>query len=61
VAAGAHIEGAIIDKNCRIGPGVRVVNARGLEATEETEFGMIRDHVVVVKKGTTLPPGWTLA
>ena len=29
VGCGTHIEGAIIDKNCRIGRHVRIVNARG--------------------------------
>ena len=33
---GSHIEGAIIDKNCRIGRNVRVVNEQGLENTDET-------------------------
>ena len=29
VGCGTHIEGAIIDKNCRIGCHVRIVNAQG--------------------------------
>jgi glucose-1-phosphate adenylyltransferase len=60
VGPAAHIEGAIIDKNCRIAAGVRVLNSRGLVDTEENPFGMIRDGIVVVPKGTTLPDGWTL-
>jgi glucose-1-phosphate adenylyltransferase len=57
---GAHIEGAIIDKNCRIGAGVRVLNSSGLAHTEETEFGVIRDGIVVIPKNATLPEGWTM-
>ena len=60
VGAGAHIEGAIIDKNCRIGSGVRIINSEGLDATPETDCGLIRDGIVVIPKGATLPAGWSL-
>jgi len=60
IGENTHIEGAIIDKNCCIGRNVRIVNERGLEHTEETPFGMIRDGVVVMAKGTALPDGWKL-
>ena len=53
-----HIEGAIIDKNCRIGRNVRIVNRQGVESTEENEFGMIRDGIVVVTKSAILPDGF---
>ena len=56
----SHIEGAIIDKNCRIGRDVRIINRQGVEATEETLYSMIRDGIVVIPKATTLPDGWTL-
>ena len=59
VGEGSHIEGAIIDKNCRIGRNVRLINHGGPD-TAETPFGMRRDGVYVVCKGTTLPDGWTL-
>ena len=54
---GSHIEGAIIDKNARIGRNVRIINEQGLENTEETPFGMIRDGIVVTAKNTTFA-GW---
>lgn len=60
VGEGSHIEGAIIDKNARIGRNVRIVNHHGIEHTEETPFGMIRDGIVVAAKNTTLPDGWKL-
>ncbi len=60
IGAGSRIEGAIIDKNARIGRGVQVVNRDGVDSTEETEGGMIRDGIVVLPKGSTLPDGWSL-
>jgi glucose-1-phosphate adenylyltransferase len=60
VGPGTYIENAIIDKNCRIGRGVRIDNRDGLQSSEETACGMIRDGVFVTPKGATLPDGWTL-
>ena len=60
VGAGSHIEGAIIDKNCRIGCKVHVANAGKIENSEETAQGMIRDRIFVAPKGATLPDGWKL-
>jgi glucose-1-phosphate adenylyltransferase len=59
VGANSHIEGAIIDKNCRIGRNVRLINPGG-DDREETPYGMLRDGVYVVSKDTTLPDGWVL-
>ena len=39
---------------------MRIVNEQGLEHTEETPFGMIRDGIVVTAKNTSLPDGWRL-
>jgi len=60
VGAGSYIEGAIIDKNCRIGQKARIANTKGIDSTEESDFGMIRDGVVVVPKESLIPNGWTL-
>jgi glucose-1-phosphate adenylyltransferase len=60
VGEGTHIEGAIIDKNCRIGRDVRVINEQGVDHTEETPHGMIRDGIVVMSKNTALPDGWRM-
>ncbi len=60
IGAGSHIEGAIVDKNCRIGRNVRVVNERGLETSEETPEAMIRDGIACVQKGAVLPDGWRM-
>ena len=53
------IEGAIIDKNCRIGRNVRVINDHGVETTAENGPAMIADGIVVVQKGVILPDGWS--
>jgi glucose-1-phosphate adenylyltransferase len=60
VGPGAYIDGAIIDKNCRIGRNVRIKNEKGLDSTDETPYGMIRDGIVVIPKEATLPDGWSL-
>lgn len=58
IGPGTRIEGAIVDKNCHIGAGVEIANVRGVDSAPETEFGMIRDGIVVVPKSATLPDGW---
>jgi glucose-1-phosphate adenylyltransferase len=55
----AVIEGAIVDKNCRIGHDVRIVNERGLQDDErEIDDTTIRDGILVVARAATLPDGW---
>ena len=54
------IEGAIVDKNCRIGCNVRVANDTGEWDSSETPEAMIRDGVIVVTRGALLPDGWEL-
>ncbi|ASV72984.1 Glucose-1-phosphate adenylyltransferase [Thermogutta terrifontis] len=56
----SYIENAIVDKNCRIGKNVRIVNAEGVKDAPETEYCMIRDGVTVIPKGTVLPDNWAL-
>jgi glucose-1-phosphate adenylyltransferase len=60
IGAGAHLEGAIIDKNCRIGCNARIANEKGLETSPETADAMISDGIVIIQKGAVLPDGWTL-
>jgi glucose-1-phosphate adenylyltransferase len=61
IGDGSRIDGAIIDKNCRIGRNVRVDNPSGIESTEESPYGMICDRIAVIPKNVTLPDGWSLA
>jgi glucose-1-phosphate adenylyltransferase len=51
-----HIEGAIIDKNARIGEGV-VITPEGKPANMDGENYYIRDGVVVVPKGAVIKAG----
>lgn len=52
----AVIENAIIDKNARIGRGVRIVNA-GKERERDAANYHIRDGIVVIPKGAVVPDG----
>jgi glucose-1-phosphate adenylyltransferase len=60
IGEGAHIDGAIIDKNCRIAPGARIVNDSGAENTPDNGLAMVRDGIVVVPKETIVPADWRL-
>jgi len=51
-----EIRNAIVDKNARIGHGVRLINARGV-ATETAESYAIVDGIVVVPKDAVIPDG----
>ena len=52
-ATNSVIEGAIIDKNARIGRNVKVVNQRGTADSEEHPTHVIRDGVVVIPKAAS--------
>ena len=56
IAPGCEIEGAIIDKNARLGPGVIIQPfPRGTEI--DRQEWVVRDGIVVVPKSTALPAG----
>jgi len=55
IGAGTRVEGAIVDKNCRIGCNVRIFNSQNLDRTEETPYGMVCDGIVVVPKDAVIP------
>jgi glucose-1-phosphate adenylyltransferase len=56
IGAGCQIEGAIIDKNTRLGPNVTIRPfPRGTDIN--LEDWVVRDGIVVIPKGTTLLPG----
>jgi len=61
IADNARIEGAIIDKNCRIGNNVTITNPKNVQDSEEFSFGMIRDGVICIEKEAVLPDGFSLA
>ena len=53
------IEGAIIDKNARIGDGV-VITAEGKPGNVDGENYYIRDGVVVIPKGAVIQAGTSI-
>lgn len=61
VGEGSIIEGAIIDKNCRIGKNVTIrLPDPSIENQDFGEKVVVRDGVIVVKKGAVIPDGWSM-
>jgi glucose-1-phosphate adenylyltransferase len=56
VGDGSVIENAILDKDCRIGRNVRIVNQQRLDNYEGENY-VIRDGIVVVPKATAISEG----
>ncbi|TCZ73941.1 glucose-1-phosphate adenylyltransferase [Flaviaesturariibacter aridisoli] len=59
IGARCHIQNAIIDKDCRIGDDVRITGGTHLEDGDHPLY-TIKDGIVVIKKGSVLPNGFTL-
>jgi len=55
-----HIEGAIIDKNARVGPGVRILPFPPGAEMQGPDW-VVRDGITVIPKNTTLAPGTLIA
>nr|WP_320133666.1 glucose-1-phosphate adenylyltransferase [uncultured Holophaga sp.] len=56
IGKNCHIEGAILDKNVRVGDGSRIMPfPRGMDL-DHGSF-VVQDGIVVIPKGTILPPG----
>jgi glucose-1-phosphate adenylyltransferase len=58
IGDGTQIEGAILDKNCRIGAGVKIISRNGLAS--EYPPVVIQDGIIVVPKDAIVPNGWSL-
>ena len=56
IGEGTMIEDAIIDKNVRIGRNVRI-GAAGKERSVDGKNFYVRDGVVIIPKGSTIPDG----
>ncbi len=56
VGDGSVVERAILDKDCRVGRNVRLVNQRGVAEAEGANY-VIRDGIVVIPDGTVVPDG----
>ena len=57
IGAKCVIKGAIVDKNARIGAGCVLIAEGKADGTYVNGAVVIRDGVLVVPKGATLPPG----
>ncbi|MGB5417918.1 glucose-1-phosphate adenylyltransferase [Algibacter sp.] len=54
-----YLKNTILDKNCRIGDDVRIDGGKHLE-DKETDTYFIKDGIVVIKNGATIPSGYTI-
>ena len=52
-----NINNTIVDKNCRIGNDVKLNGGKHLEDIN-TDLYTVKDGIIVVKKGATLPDGF---
>ena len=61
VGDGSRIVGSIVDKNCRIGPGVSIENNLGIVDSDQNHPQcVIRDGIPVLIKNSEFPKGWSL-
>ncbi len=60
IGTGSLIDGAILDKNCRIGRHVQIFNRGGVAESDVHSPCYIRDGIPVLTKDATLPDGWTM-
>ncbi len=58
IGEGTVVEGAIVDKNCRIGVGSRVINSQNVVDGAINDYCTIQDKILVVEKDAQLSPGW---
>jgi glucose-1-phosphate adenylyltransferase len=56
IGADSLLERAIVDKNARIGRGVRIVNEGG-DREKDGDGYFIRDGIVVIPKNAVVPDG----
>jgi len=56
IGSDSVIQNAIIDKNARIGAGVRIVNEAGVAEADGQDY-FIRDGIVIVPKNGVIPDG----
>ena len=58
IGDGTVIEGAIVDKNARIGRRTRIVNDHGWDAIADSTTFTVRDGVAIVPKDAVVPDDW---
>jgi glucose-1-phosphate adenylyltransferase len=60
IGDGTVIDGAIVDKNCRIGSGAQILNHHQVEQCEAGDYCCVQDGILVVEKDAVLPSNWTV-
>lgn len=59
IGENCFINNAIIDKNCRVGDNVHINGGKHLQ-DQETDTYCVKEGIVVLKKGATIPRGFRL-
>jgi len=59
IGEGCYINNALVDKNCRIGNNVHINGGSHLE-NATTDLYAIKDGIIVIKKGVTLPDNFRI-
>jgi glucose-1-phosphate adenylyltransferase len=60
IGEGTLIDGAIVDKNCRIGRNVRIQTENREDSADLDADVILRDGVICVQRQAVLPDGWTM-
>ena len=60
IGSGSLIDGAILDKNVRLGRHVQVVNKLGLVDSDQFDPCYVREGIPILTKDATLVDGWTM-
>ena len=58
IGSGTTISGTILDKNCRIGSNVQIVNEAGVENQGEDDVLQVRDGIPIVIKNGQIEDGF---
>lgn len=58
IGAGSIVERAIVDKNCRIGAGSKIVNHDQIDPQKMAAGCTAKEGILVVEKNASLPVGW---
>jgi glucose-1-phosphate adenylyltransferase len=60
IGDGTTISGTILDKNCRIGSNVKILNADGVDNQGEDEVLQVRDGIPIVIKNGQIKDGYAM-
>lgn len=59
IGSNCEIQKAIVDKDCSIGDGVKLLNLSNMQEYED-DYVLIRDGIIVVPRKTIIPPGYEI-